>query len=127
MAVIEAATTWFATHRKFFASIAGLVVLGATVKYGSDNQWVQLIVAAGAALGVYHVPNDDEVPPNTTTATISLSHAEQLEAEQLEAERNGPHTLPASDERLRPRPSDPATSVPSDPTLPPGGNAQQGT
>jgi hypothetical protein len=44
-------------YAKFLTAAAGIGIVYAQNQFGASNQWVQLAVAIGAALGVLAVPN----------------------------------------------------------------------
>ena len=52
-----------AQYAKFITAIIGQALVYGIYTYGSSNKWVELGIAAAAALGVYAVPNAPKPPP----------------------------------------------------------------
>lgn len=48
---------WIASHRKVLAAIAGGLVTVAVTIWGTDAAWVQALILAATAAGVYRLPN----------------------------------------------------------------------
>ena len=48
---------WIASHRKLLAAVAGGVVTVLVTIYGTDAAWVQGLILAATAAGVYTLPN----------------------------------------------------------------------
>ena len=54
---------WIAGHRKLLVAIAGALVTVLVTIYGTDAAWVQGIILAASAAGVYTVPNTTRPGP----------------------------------------------------------------
>ena len=48
---------WIAGHRKLIAAVAGGLVTVLVTIYGTDAAWVQAVILAATATGVYTLPN----------------------------------------------------------------------
>lgn len=48
---------WIAAHRKLIAALAGGVVTVLVTIYGTTAPWVQALILAATAAGVYTLPN----------------------------------------------------------------------
>lgn len=44
-------------YRKFLVAVASVIVTGIVHVYGTNTFWVQEVILAAGALGVYQVPN----------------------------------------------------------------------
>lgn len=64
---------FLAHYRKAIATIVGLAIVLATQKFGT-NEYITYAIALATALGVYSVPNVPIPPPNTRSATISVTN-----------------------------------------------------
>ena len=58
----SAIAVWVAAHRKLLAAIAGGLITVLVTIYGTDAAWVQALILAGTAAGVYGVPNAKPAP-----------------------------------------------------------------
>jgi hypothetical protein len=59
-------------YAKFLTAAAGIGIVYAQNQFGASNQWVQLAVAIGAALGVLAVPNTPApLPPLTLVPPVA--------------------------------------------------------
>ena len=59
-----------AQYAKFLAAIAGQVIVYLQWKYGNSGaQWLPIVLAAAAALGVWAVPNAPKAPAPAPPAT----------------------------------------------------------
>jgi hypothetical protein len=61
-------------YAKFLTAIAGQVVVYLQWKYGaSGTDWLPLVLAAAAALGVYAVPNTPAPPPPVQPSGVTVT------------------------------------------------------
>ncbi len=54
---------WIAAHRKALAAASGAVIVLLVDVYGTNVAWLNLVIAAATAAGVYRVPNRQTSPP----------------------------------------------------------------